>query len=126
MNPKITLVGRVGQNPESMGSGVRFRVVTNDSSKNDAGKWEDKNTSWWTVKAWRSLAQQAQILKKGQEVIITGTIAEDNWTDSSGNKRSSYEITADNIAVTTFTLTKDSDAPVQIPSDENDPWAAKV
>lgn len=124
MNPKITLIGRVGQNPEKMGaSGVRFRVVTNDSAKNDSGKWEDKNTSWWTVKAWRSLAQQANILQKGQEVIITGTIAEDTWTDTTGAKRSSYEITADNIAVTTFTLTKGS---TPESSDVEDPWATKV
>lgn len=123
MNPKITLIGRVGQTPEDMGSGVRFRVVTNDSAKADNGKWEDKNTSWWTVKAWRSLAQQAKILQKGQEVIIVGTIAEDNWTDNAGNKRSSYDITADSIAVTTFSLTKDSssEAPVSAATGD-DPW----
>lgn len=110
MNPKVTLVGRIGTQPEKVGSnGMRFRVVTADRSKNEqTGQWEEKNTSWWTIKAWRGLAEQAKVLQKGQEVIIIGTIAEENWTDNSGNARTSYEITADSIAVTTFSLSKPS------------------
>ena len=112
MNPVITIVGRIGQDPEAIGSnGLRLRVATNDRVKNDAtGEWEDKNTSWWTVKAWKSLADQSKaVLKKGQEVIIVGKIYEENWTDSSGNKRTSYEIMAESIAVTTYSLLKNID-----------------
>ena len=110
-NPFITLTGRIGQEPESVGAnGVRLRVATSDRVKNDqTGQWEDKNTSWWTVKAWKSLAEQSKItLKKGMEVTITGKIYEENWTDKEGQKRTSVEINADSIAVTTFTLSKDA------------------
>ena len=110
-NPFITLTGRIGQEPESVGSnGVRLRVATSDRVKNDqTGQWEDKNTSWWTVKAWKSLAEQSKVaLKKGMEVTITGKIYEETWTDKEGQKRTSVEINADTIAVTTFTLSKDS------------------
>lgn len=105
-NPTITIIGRLGQDPESVGqNGLRLRVVTNDRVRNDAGQWEDKDTSWWTVKAWRKLADQCKdILKKGQEVIIVGKIYEENWTDSQGNKRSSFEVRADSISVTTYSL----------------------
>lgn len=108
MNPKTTIVGRIGGDPEKIGSGIRFRVATKDRVKNaDTGQWEDKDTSWWTVKAWKSLAEQANgLLKKGQEVIIYGTIKEDSWTDSTGNKRVSSEVVADNIGITTHTLSK--------------------
>ena len=109
-NPIITIVGRVGSEPESVGSnGLRFRVATNDRVKNDmTGEWEDKNTSWWTVKAWRTLAEQSKsVIKKGMEVIIVGKIYEENWTDKDGVKRSSYEINADSISVTAYTLSKD-------------------
>jgi single-strand DNA-binding protein len=109
-NPIITIVGRVGSEPESVGSnGLRFRVATNDRVKNDTtGEWEDKNTSWWTVKAWRTLADQSKsVIKKGMEVIIVGKIYEENWTDKDGVKRSSYEINADSISVTAYTLSKD-------------------
>jgi single-strand DNA-binding protein len=108
-NPTVTIVGRLGQDPESVGSnGLRLRVVSNDRTKNDqTGEWEDKNTSWWTVKAWKNLAEQSKsVLKKGQEVIIVGKMYEENWTDTSGNKRTSYELLAESIAVTTYTLSK--------------------
>jgi len=111
MNPVITIVGRIGQEPEAVGSnGLRLRVATNDRVKNDAtGEWEDKNTSWWTVKAWKRLAEQSKdVLKKGQEVIIVGKVHEENWTDKEGTKRTSYEINAESIAVTTFSLSKNN------------------
>jgi single-strand DNA-binding protein len=113
-NPTVTIVGRIGQDPEAVGSnGLRLRVATNDRVKNETtGEWEDKNTSWWTVKAWRRLAEQSKdVLKKGQEVIIMGKIYEENWTDKDGIKRTSYEINADSIAVTTFSLSKSSGTP---------------
>jgi single-strand DNA-binding protein len=108
-NPTVTIVGRIGQDPEAIGSnGLRLRVATNDRVKNDStGEWEDKNTSWWTVKAWKRLAEQSMdVLKKGQEVIIVGKVYEENWTDREGTKRTSYEINAESIAVTTFSLAK--------------------
>jgi single-strand DNA-binding protein len=111
MNPVITIVGRIGQDPEAIGSnGLRLRVATNDRVKNDTtGEWEDKNTSWWTVKAWKRLAEQSKdVLKKGQEVIIVGKVYEENWTDKEGTKRTSYEINAESIAVTTFSLSKNN------------------
>jgi single-strand DNA-binding protein len=118
-NPIITIVGRVGSEPETVGSnGLRFRVATNDRIKNDVtGKWEDKNTSWWTVKAWRTLAEQSKsVIKKGMEVIIVGKIYEESWTDKEGTKRTSYEINADSISVTAYTLSKDKVEGGEFPS----------
>ena len=109
-NPTITIVGRVGSDPKIVGSnGIGFRVATNDRVKNDTtGAWEDKNTSWWTVKAWRTLAEQSKsVIRKGMEVTVVGKIYEDAWTDKEGVKKTSYEINADSISVTTYTLYKD-------------------
>ena len=108
-NPTITIVGRVGQDPVKLnGGGVRLRIVSNDRVKNDlTGNWEDKDTSWWTVKAWKTLAEQSySTLKKGQEVVIMGKIYEETWTDKEGNSRTTYEVNADTIAVTTYSLSK--------------------
>lgn len=118
-NPTVTIVGRIGQDPEAIGSnGLRLRVATNDRVKNDStGEWEDKNTSWWTVKAWKRLAEQSiDVLKKGQEVIIVGKVYEENWTDKEGTKRTSYEINAESIAVTTFSLAKKTNKDDEFPS----------
>jgi single-strand DNA-binding protein len=108
-NPTIVLTGRVGKEPESVGSnGLRFRIATSDRVKNEeTGQWEDKNTSWWTVKAWRSVAEHSKdVIKKGMEVTVIGKIYEESWTDRDGEKRTSFEINADSIAVTAFSLAK--------------------
>lgn len=109
-NPTITLVGRLGQDPALIGDkGLRLRVVTHDRVKNEeTGKYEDSATSWWTVKVWGRLADQAKsTIKKGQEVTIVGKIYEENWVDKSGNERSSYEVKADSVAVTSYSLQKE-------------------
>ena len=88
-NPTITIVGRVGQDPVKLNNGgVRLRIVSNDRVKNDASnQWDDKDTSWWTVKAWKSLAEQSiATLKKGQEVVIVGNIYEETWKDKEGKE----------------------------------------
>jgi single stranded DNA-binding protein len=114
-NPTITLTGRIGQEPTVLSNGgLKLRVVTNDRGKNEeTGMWEDKLTSWWTVKVWNKLAEASKdVLNKGQEVTITGTIYEENWKDQSGNQRNSYDIRAETIAVTTRSLNKSKPEPV--------------
>lgn len=109
MNPRITLIGRVGQEPEAIGSGIRFRMATNDRIKNAEGEWEDKDTSWFTVKAWKTLAEHSKNnIKKGNEIIVVGVMREENWTDNEGKKRTSFEVVADSIGITTKTLNKNN------------------
>lgn len=109
-NPTITLVGRLGQDPSPIGdTGLRLRVVTHDRVKNEeTGKYEDAATSWWTVKVWGRLAEQAKnTIKKGQEITVIGKIYEESWVDKSGNNRSSYEIRAENIGLTAYSIHKE-------------------
>lgn len=109
-NPTITLVGRLGQDPVAIGeNGLRLRLVTNDRVKNEeTGKYEDAATSWWTIKVWGRLVDQTRnSIKKGQELTIVGKIYEENWTDKTGTNRSSYEIRAENISVSTYSINKE-------------------
>ena len=125
-NPTITIVGRVGQDPVKLnGGGVRLRIVSNDRVKNSStGSWDDKDTSWWTVKAWKNLAEQAvATLKKGQEVVIVGKIYEETWKDKEGNNRTSYDVNADTIAVTTWSLSKNESNGFK-QSLKSDSWSA--
>jgi single-strand DNA-binding protein len=90
--PNITIVGRIGTDPEFKNFGgnniVKFRVITSDRRKTDDGKWEDVNTSGWNIVGWNKLAESSQnILEKGQEVIVIGSMKEDSWTDKDGNNR---------------------------------------
>ena len=128
-NPTVTFTGRIGQDPVVLSNGgIRLRVVTNDRTKNDqTGQWEDSKTSWWTVKVWNRLADQCKdILKKGYEVTVIGKIYEENWKDkTTGEARNSYEIQAESIAVTPYTIKKDISVPVlnkDWHNSENDIW----
>lgn len=110
-NPIVTINGRIGTDPEYKEFGpnraLKFRVITSDKKKNDSGEWEDKDTSGWNIVAWNNLCDNSKnIIKKGQEIIITGTMIESIWTDSEGNSRRSTEIKANNIAITTFSLNR--------------------
>ena len=121
MNMYGTLVGRLGTDPERIGStGARFRLSSSDRVKNEQGQWEDKDQTWTTVKVWGKNSDYVlSTLKKGQEVIVIGTMAEDTWTDKEGNKRSTFELKADHIGPTVFTLAKNA---TSTPTGEN-PWA---
>lgn len=123
MNLYGTIVGRLGTDPERIGStGARFRLSSSDRARNEQGQWEDRDQTWTTVKVWGKNADHViSTLKKGQEVIVIGTMIEDTWTDKDGNKRSTYELKAEHIGATVFTLSKSSPDTNQVR--ENDPWA---
>jgi single-stranded DNA-binding protein len=54
--------------------------------------------------------------------MITGTIYQENWTDSAGNNKTSYEVSADSIGLTAYTITKQPVA-AMASSASNDPWS---
>ena len=120
-NPIVTTTGRVGTNPEAIGSGLRFRFVTNDRGKDESGNWVDKDTTWWTVKVWGKLAEKAKNnLKTGQTVTIVGKIKDSAWTDSQGNKRIDKDLVADEISISLFSLDNLSFEQTPEPMDSTD------
>jgi single-strand DNA-binding protein len=110
-NPEITIVGRLAADPEfrefGSNSVAKFRVITSDRRKNEDGAWVDINTSGWNVAAWNKLSESCRnVLSKGQEVVVIGSVKEDTWTDKEGNSRKSVEVTASSIGVTTYAVQK--------------------
>lgn len=120
-NPEITIVGRLAADPEyrEFGSNTvaKFRVITSDRRKNEDGNWVDINTSGWNIAAWNKLSESCRnVLLKGHEVMILGSVKEDTWTDKDGNSRKTVEVTASTIGVTTYTVQKA--ARVNMPKEE--------
>lgn len=108
-NAHISFTGTLGQDPVILSNGgLRLRVAVNERAKNPTtGEWEDKYSSWYTVKVWGALADSSKkLLKKGIEVTITGDIYEETWTTDTGDKRSSYEVRANTLAITPFGISK--------------------
>lgn len=100
---RVTLVGRLGKDPEtrytSGGQAVcNFSVATDETYKDRAGE-RQKRTEWHRIVMWGKLAEIAQqYLKKGALVYIEGRIQSRQWEDKrDGQKKTSYEIVADTM-----------------------------
>jgi single-strand DNA-binding protein len=99
---KVMLVGRLGRDPEtrytSGGQAVaNFSVATDESYKDRNGE-RQKRTEWHKIVVWGKQAEIAQqYLKKGSLVFIEGRIQSREWQDKEGQKRTSFEIIANNF-----------------------------
>jgi single-strand DNA-binding protein len=99
----LTIAGNLGDDPElrqttGAKANVRMRVAVTERRRDDAGEWVDGDTSWHTVIAWDNLAEQAaETLTKGARVIVHGRLTERAYESKDGEKRTVWEITADEI-----------------------------
>src|SRR5579859_7809290 len=99
---KVMLVGRLGRDPEtrytSGGQAVaNFSVATDESYKDRNGE-RQKRTEWHKIVVWGKQAEIAQqYLKKGSLVFIEGRIQSREWQDKEGQRRTSFEIVANNF-----------------------------
>ena len=124
MSFPVTFKARLGADPEmvtgSNGSAVtRMRVVTNGRRLVD-GDWQDTDTSWWQVTAFgRQAEAAAEQLRKGDLVLIQGKVKQREW-EKDGIKRTTAEVTADEIAKVCKT---GQAAPAAAGAD---PWAAEA
>jgi len=102
MSFPVTLKGRLGADPDitfaASGTAIaKLRIVTNGRRLVD-GSWEDVDTSWWNVTAFGKTAEAlTDHLHKGDLVVVIGKIKQRDW-EKDGVKRTSAEITADDVA----------------------------
>lgn len=94
---KITLVGRLGAEPEvrTLENGAmvaKFGLATSESYRDKAGEWQEQ-TEWHDVVVWRALAERAQeYLKKGSLIYLEGKLTHRKWQDKDGNNRKTTEV----------------------------------
>lgn len=134
--PSVTATGRLGANPElrytSNGHPVAsIRLACTERRRTPSGDWEDGDTTWLDVTAWRNLAEAAaEHLAKGDAVTVTGRL-----TQKERDGRTYYGVTADTLAKTLHgkaaqrTQAPSQDDPwgtptTQAPAPQNDPWGA--
>ena len=69
---RVTLIGRVGKEPEQKTFGektlTKFSFATSESSKDKNGEWQEK-TQWHQVSYWNNIK-----LEKGDMLFIEGKI----------------------------------------------------
>lgn len=94
---RVTLVGRLGADPEvrTLENGAmvaKFSLATSEKYKDRSGEWQEE-TQWHDVVVWRLLAERAQqYLKKGSLVYMDGKLTHRKWQDKDGNNRKTTEV----------------------------------
>ena len=92
----VILKGRLVADPElrqtqSAISVVRFKIAVDKYVKEG-----ERQADFIECNAWRGTADfVSKYFKKGQEIIIRGSLHNKNWQDSNGVKHYSYEVTAE-------------------------------
>lgn len=103
MTVTTTIVGRLTKDVElrfipSGDAVATFTVARNDRKYNKAtSQWEDGESMFLTVNAWRALGEgAAENLSKGDLVIVTGALKQRSW-EKDGKKNTVIELVAEEI-----------------------------
>jgi single-strand DNA-binding protein len=101
---KVMIIGNLGRDPEMRytpnGRPVtEFSVaVTHRGRDAQTGEWADLGTDWFRVTVWGDRAERtAEEFRKGNRVFVEGRFRTREYDAKDGTKRTSLEITADNV-----------------------------
>ena len=100
---KVMIIGNLGRDPEMRytpnGRPVtEFSVAVGHSKPDGSGGWIDEGTDWFRVTVWGDRAERtAEQFRKGNKVFVEGRFRTREYEAKDGQKRTSLEITADNV-----------------------------
>lgn len=100
----ITTVGNVGEPTMKVTSAgkpvLEFSLAENHSKKNAQGGWDEDGTTWRRVTIWDKKAETlAEVLKKGDRVIVVGSERLREFTAKDGTQGKSLEVTARDVGI---------------------------
>lgn len=95
----VSIMGRLTADPElktsANGLSVTTFTIANDRSYVKRG--EDRQTDFYIIVAWRNTAEFiCRNFRKGQLIVLNGSLQTHTYTDKEGITRKSVEITAQN------------------------------
>lgn len=96
------IVNRVGTQPsEDVQAGgvavTTFRVASNARRFRD-GEWHNEEPLWFTVKAWRHLAEHCgRSLRSGDPVLVHGRLVSDVWDRPDGTRTTRSVVVATSV-----------------------------
>lgn len=118
---KVILTGRLTAKPElkTTRGGVsvaRFTAAVQRNYKNADGEYD---TDFIPIVAWRKTAEfAAGYFEKGQLISVAGTLQSRQYEDKDGNKRTAYEVNADEVLFAQSKRTEDTQPTGQAPTFE--------
>lgn len=97
-----------------------FRVGSTPRIKRK-GEWMDGDTTWYSITAWRALADNvAESVKKGDAVIVHGRLRSEAWTREDGQTSSTLVVDASFVGhdlsrgISTFTRSPRNEREVDV------------
>jgi single-strand DNA-binding protein len=100
----VSLIGFVATQPRKIRTKtgtptVSMRVGwTPRAVDKSTGEWSDLPSSFATVWCYRKVAEHASVcIRRGEPIVLRGTLRVREYTDQNGQRRSSVEITAESI-----------------------------
>jgi single-strand DNA-binding protein len=100
----ITVVGFVATQPRAGHTKTGSRSVTMRvgwtprTMDRVTGEWTDQPSSFITVQCYKKVAEHASVcLRRGEPVIVRGSLRIREFVDQAGNRRSAVEVIADSI-----------------------------
>jgi single-strand DNA-binding protein len=87
----VTLLGHVGQNPDTHASGegviVNFSLATSERTKGSDGNWTDR-PEWHNIVAFGRTAEIVRdYVHRGSKVYVEGRLQTRNWEDKASGKK---------------------------------------
>lgn len=100
---RLQIIGNLGHTPEvkevngSKVANIQIGVTERGYTTKDGKKVEDR-TDWFTVVAWRGLAEVIEkYVNKGDRLYIEGKMHSRQYEGKDGIKRTTWELWAENI-----------------------------
>ena len=77
---------------------TQFSVAVSNSKPDGQGGWVDEGTDWYRVSVFGDRAERAaEQLRKGNRVFVEGRFKTREFEGNDGQKRTSLDVTADNV-----------------------------
>lgn len=96
----VILMGRLTADPElkTTASGKSVCSFCMAVNRSYGGKDNENKTDWIDIVAWRNTAEfVCKYFRKGQMMIVEGTLQTRTWEDQNGSKRKVVEVVASNV-----------------------------
>ena len=96
----VCLLGRLTADPElrTTQNGISVTNFTVAVDRSYTPKGQEKQADFIPAQAWRHTAEfLCKYFRKGQRIALQGSLQSRSYTDKEGNKRTAYEVVADQV-----------------------------
>jgi single-strand DNA-binding protein len=85
---RVLLIGNLTGDPELIEAG-KSKIVNATLANHQSFENGQETTTFVEIKIWGSSAENfAKFARRGQEILVEGSLRQDRWEDDKGNKRS--------------------------------------